>query len=313
MKESTRHFYQEAVRAALERVAGNLDLALDLTELAEIANLSPLHFHRVFRGMLGETPLELHRRLRLERAALQLANSETAVTVIAFDAGYETHESFTRAFQAAYSIAPTQFRKRMSVHRERMDSPKRLPFELPARNGIHFNRGGVPADLVQSALDSGGTDMEVVVEEIRALRVAAVTHLGPRKMVGEAFRRLAAIAGPAGLLAQPGATMVAVFHDDPDTTPAADLRTSAGVIVPERCVIPAELTELRIPAGKYVRATHRGHYASLSDSWDKLMGQWLPQSDYRVVGRSSHEIYRVADHSRPDSLETDLYVAIASS
>lgn len=308
MKESTRHFYQEAIRAAVERVAGNLDQALDLTELSGMANLSPLHFHRIFRGMLGETPLELHRRLRLERAAFQLATSEAAVTMIAFDAGFETHESFTRAFQAAYSLAPTQFRKRMSLHRERMDSPERLPFELPARDGIHFSQAGIPTDII---LAPGGRYMDVVVEETRELRVAAITHLGPRKMVGEAFGRLVAIAGPAGLLAQPPAMMIAVFHDDPDTTPAAELRTSAGVIVPEECMIPAELTELRIPAGKYARATHRGHYAGLSDSWDMLMGQWLPNSGYRVVDRPSYEAYRVADHSRPDSLETDLYVAVA--
>ena len=106
--------------------------------------------------------------------------------------------------------------------------------------------------------------------------------------------------------------MVAVFHDDPETTPAAELRTSAGVTVPEQGAIPAELTELRIPAGRYARATHLGHYAGLSDSWDKLMGQWLPASGYRIVAdRPSYEVYRVADHSRPETLETDLYVAIA--
>lgn len=307
MKDSTRHFYQEAVWAAVERVAGNLDQALNLTELSLIANLSPLHFHRIFRGMLGETPLELHRRLRLERAAYQLATLEAPVTVIAFDAGFETHEAFTRAFQTVYSFAPTQFRKRMSLHRERMDSPERLPFELPARDGIHFSQAGVTTKAI---LASGGNVMDVIVEDMGELKVAATTHLGPRNMVGEAFGRLVAIAGPAGLLSQPGAKMIAVFHDDPDTTPVADLRTSAGVIVPEKCVIPAELTELRIPAGKYARATHRGHYAGLGDSWDKLMGQWLPSSDYRVVGRSSHEVYRVADHSQPDKLETDLYIAI---
>ena len=154
--------------------------------------------------------------------------------------------------------------------------------------------------------------MDVVVEDMPERRLAAITHLGPRNMVGEAFGRLAAIAGPAGLLARPGAAMVAVFHDDPETTPAAELRTSAGVTVPDPGAIPAELTELRIPAGRYARATHLGHYAGLSDAWDKLMGQWLPASGYRlVVDRDAYEVYRVADHSSPETLETDLYVAIA--
>jgi AraC family transcriptional regulator len=308
MKNATRDFYQDAVRATVAEIAGRLDEALDLTALAAIAGVSPLHFHRIFRGMLGETPLELHRRLRLERAAFQLATSDAGVTAIAFDAGFETHESFTRAFQGAYAFAPSHFRKRMGEHRARMDFPARFPFERPARNGVHFSPSGGPIAIVMA---SGGTDMHVIVEDRPALRLAAVTHTGPRNMVGEAFGRLASIAGPAGLLARPGAMMVAVFHDDAETTPAAALRTSAGVVVANDTAIPAGLTELTIDAGKYARATHRGHYAGLSDSWDRLMGQWLPASGYRIADRLPYEAYRVADHSRPDTLETDLYVAIA--
>jgi AraC family transcriptional regulator len=307
MKDKTRCFYQAAVRAAVERIANDLDQALDLTELAALACLSPLHFHRVFRGMLGETPLELHRRLRLERAARELATSDTAVVTIAFDAGFETHESFTRAFQSAYSLAPTQFRKRINLHRERMNFPARFPFELPARSGIHFGQPSAVSDIIMA---SEGEDMDVVVEEMKEIRLAAITYVGPRKMIGEAFGRLAAIAGPAGLLSSPGAAMAAVFEDDAETTPAAELRSGAAVIVQDQCVIPAELSELRITAGKYAHAIHRGHYAGLSDSWDRLLGQWLPTSGYRVDSRIAYEVYRVADHSRPDSLETDLYLPI---
>ena len=66
MKPATRSFYQAAVERAVHRVIRTLDGALDLASLASEAALSPFHFHRVFRGMIGETPLELHRRLRLE-------------------------------------------------------------------------------------------------------------------------------------------------------------------------------------------------------------------------------------------------------
>lgn len=69
MKSETRSFYHQAVRRTVERIIAGLDEALDLELLARAAALSPFHFHRVFRGMIGETPLELHRRLRLERAA----------------------------------------------------------------------------------------------------------------------------------------------------------------------------------------------------------------------------------------------------
>ena len=305
MKEGTQRFYERAIGAAVERIYRGLDEALNLTELSSIADVAPLHFHRMFRGMVGETPLELHRRLRLERAAFRLFASDDAITMIAFESGFETHESFTRAFQSAYAQAPTAFRKRIRLHRERMGVPEALPFELPARSGIHFRADGALPTL---NIALGGTDVNVVVEDLPERKVLAVTHVGPNNMIGEAFRRLASIAGPLGLMSR--GVAVAISHDDPEVTPAADLRSSAGLIVANDVPTPDGLEEVRIPAGKYARATHVGHYATLGDSWDRLMGTWLPTSGHRVAARYAYEVYRIADHSRPNELETDLYIAI---
>jgi AraC family transcriptional regulator len=107
-RAQTRSFYEGIVSTAVNRIAGALDEALDLGALAAEARLSPLHFHRIFRGLVGETVL----RLRLERAATSLVRSEASVTTIAFDAGYETHESFTRAFRDAFGRPPSEFRAR---------------------------------------------------------------------------------------------------------------------------------------------------------------------------------------------------------
>ena len=68
-------------------MVADLDAALDLQALARGAALSPFHFHRIFRGMVGETPVELHRRLRMERAACRLLQEETEVTAVAFSSG----------------------------------------------------------------------------------------------------------------------------------------------------------------------------------------------------------------------------------
>jgi len=112
VKPETRTFYEAAAVRAVERVVRSLDEALDLDALAREATLSAFHFHRVFRGLVGETPLELHRRLRMERAAERLCHSRHGVTTVAFDAGYETHEAFTRAFRQRYGVAPSAFRER---------------------------------------------------------------------------------------------------------------------------------------------------------------------------------------------------------
>ncbi len=115
MKAETRSFYVQVVQRVVEHVAQHLDEALALDLLAARACLSPFHFHRVFRGMVGETPVELARRLRIERAAWQLAHTPLSVTAIAFNAGFETHEAFTRAFRSCYGAPPSDFADAASV------------------------------------------------------------------------------------------------------------------------------------------------------------------------------------------------------
>src|SRR5688500_9464237 len=85
--------------ARIARVSAYLEERLDAhvepKELARVAGLSLHHFHRVFRGVLGESTAEHLRRLRLERAARRLRDTERPVTDVAFEAGYEAHEAFT--------------------------------------------------------------------------------------------------------------------------------------------------------------------------------------------------------------------------
>jgi AraC family transcriptional regulator len=302
VKDETRSYYELVVGKALSRIVNDLDAALDLADLARTAALSPLHFHRIFRGMVGETPLELHRRLRLERAATRLSTSETAVTAIAFEAGYETHESFTRAFREAYSASPTEFRAR---GRGQCEGPPRC--ELAARSGVHF------AEPMQARFSiTRGDIMQVDIRTMPELRVAAVSHEGPYNTISEAFARLGAIVGPAGLLQHPEAAMVAIYHDSPEVTPQAELRSDAGIVVPAGLVLPRGLNELRIPAGRYAKTTHVGPYTQLGDAWTRFMGSWLPESGHRIGTGTAYEVYRNTPMTaKPEELQTDLYLSIA--
>src|SRR5881628_348072 len=111
MRESTVEDYQQRLLRVLLHIQNHLDASLALDELADVAHFSPYHFHRIFRGMIGESVWEHVRRLRLERAAQQLRTRRESVTEIAFDAGYETLESFSRAFRAAFGTPPSTFRR----------------------------------------------------------------------------------------------------------------------------------------------------------------------------------------------------------
>jgi len=299
VKPETRSFYAQAVQRVIEQIAAHLDEALDLETLAGSASLSPFHFHRVFRGMVGETPVELIRRLRLERAAWSLANSDRSVTEIAFDAGYETHEAFTRAFREHYSTSPSGFRER-----------KHQRIELAAPCGVHFAPDGrVPAFI---ARDSGGRTMNVEIKNMPEVRVATVRHIGPYNQIPEAFERLGATAGPAGLFRKPGAAMIAIYHDDPDSTPQHQLRSDAAIAVADDVPLPPGLEEQRLPAGRYACAVHVGPYEKLGDAWARFMGEWLPASGNRLGSGVSYEIYRNNPTQVPkEELRTEMYVPLA--
>jgi AraC family transcriptional regulator len=304
VKTETRSFYEVAVERTVARIASRLDEALDLGALAREAALSPFHFHRVFRGIVGETPLEMHRRLRLERAASQLLAGDASITTVAFDAGYETHEAFTRAFRQAYATSPSAFRQSGDA----LPCSQASPTHLAARSGVHY---GPNAGRPTIRTFQGETTMNVTIEDMPELRVAAVRHVGPYNRISEAFERLGAITGPAGLL-QEKAMMLAIFYDDPEVTLASQLQSDAGITVVGGARLPEGVVEKRLPAGRYARTTHHGPYATLGDTWSRLMGEWLPKSGERVGEGSSYEVYRnTPANAAPDELRTDLYLPIA--
>jgi AraC family transcriptional regulator len=305
MKPETRSFYAIAVQKAVEQIATDLDRALDLQAIARTVALSPFHFHRVFRGMVGETPLELHRRLRMERAAWSLRQRDALVTAVAFAAGYETHESFTRAFRAYYECSPSEFRQ-SSQGDTRCARPYRI--ELTARSGIHFQAGALPAWIVPFV--GGDRVMKVDIKQMQAKRVATAPHVGPYHRIADAFGRLGSIAGQAGLIRE-GAEMIAIYHDDPETTPVAELRSEAAITIGPDAKVPDGLGERCLPAGRYASTTHIGPYEKLGDAWARFMGEWLPESGERMRDGVSYEIYRNTPENSPqEKLETELYIPL---
>ncbi|HEY1552889.1 MAG TPA: AraC family transcriptional regulator [Kofleriaceae bacterium] len=280
------------MRRAIDRIAAGLDEALELDELARGAALSPLHFHHVFRGMVGETPLEMHRRLRLERAAAQLAGAG-AITRIAFDAGYETHEAFTRAFRRAYARSPSEFRE------HRIDR-----IELAASSGVHFNHVHLTF--------TGASTMQATIETMPELTVASVRHVGPYNQINQAFQRLGPLAASARLFAAPGVKLVAIYYDDPQTTPANELRSDAGIVVAAGTALPDGLDAHTLRAGRYAKTVHAGPYTTIGDTWAQLMGSWIPGHDLRIADGVSYEVYlNDPSTTAANDLLTEIYVPVS--
>jgi AraC-like DNA-binding protein len=100
------------------------------TDLAARAFLSRYHFDRVVVAVAGETPAQLRRRVLLERAAYRLVTSDLGILDIGVEAGYSSHEAFTRAFSRAYSRTPSAWRA----------GPGQIQLDCP--NGVHFHPPG---------------------------------------------------------------------------------------------------------------------------------------------------------------------------
>lgn len=148
------------------------------------------------------------------------------------------------------------------------------------------------------------------VNTLENARLAAVRHTGPYAEIGPAFRQLGKIAGGAGLLQSPGALMVGVYHDDPNTTPPEKLRSAAGVTIPAGAKIPDGLVEEKLEGGEFAVTTHLGSYAGLPDAWRRATDA-IAAGGRRRRKAASYEIYLNDPTQVPEAeLKTEIWIPI---
>lgn len=100
----------EAIQKTLDYIEQHLDEEIDLGTLAQIANLSPFYFQRLFARLVKKPPREYIRLRQLAAACTLLANKGTRILDVALQCGFGSHQAFTRAFKNAYGITPEQYR-----------------------------------------------------------------------------------------------------------------------------------------------------------------------------------------------------------
>jgi transcriptional regulator GlxA family with amidase domain len=98
-----------------EWIRGNLQSDLTLETLAERIHLSPRHFVRKFKAALGVTPSDFVEQLRLDEARWLLVNGDDPVNDLAQTVGYRGDDTFRRAFERRYGIAPVEYRRRFRL------------------------------------------------------------------------------------------------------------------------------------------------------------------------------------------------------
>jgi AraC-like DNA-binding protein len=93
------------------------DANLSVPDLAREARLSPFHFLRTFKSLVGVTPHQYQLRTRLRSAASRLARAEARIIDVSLDSGFADVSSFTRSFKAEFGQSPAAYRRRNSRRR----------------------------------------------------------------------------------------------------------------------------------------------------------------------------------------------------
>lgn len=296
MKESTKNLYLERMNAVLMHIQQHLDDEMDLESLAEMSFFSPVHFHRIFKGMMGETVVEHIRRIRLERAANRLTMGTSTVTDAAFDAGYESVEAFSRKFKKMFGCPPSKFQEK---HWE-------LLYEKDP-GAIRYLPDSILEELAIQPQEE--TTMEVTVRTIDPMRVAFVRHTGPYLECDSAWETLVRWADRIGALSM-STQFIGISYDDPNVTPSDKLRYDACITIADGIEGEGEVGVQDIPGGEYATYLHIGPYEKLEQAYADFLGKWLPQSG-REPGESFFEKYlNDPQTTPPEKLQTEIYIAL---
>ncbi len=102
----------QRVAVALRRIAADADEPLSLADLARASAMSPYHFLRTFRVVVGVTPHQFILHTRLRRAAVRLRRTTDGISAIAFAAGFNDLSTFNRRFLRIMGLSPSAYRER---------------------------------------------------------------------------------------------------------------------------------------------------------------------------------------------------------
>ncbi len=152
---------------------------------------------------------------------------------------------------------------------------------------------------------------EIEIREMPTQRLAAVAHQGAYHLIGPAFARLGATIGAGGPGHGAGGWM-GVYHDNPEITPEAELRSHAAAIWTGDGPVPEGLEEVAIPAGRYAVLTHAGPYDGLPAAWRSFGPDLIAAAGAELRQAPALEIYlNDPDDTAPADLRTELCVAVA--
>lgn len=250
-------------------IESRLSEDIPLDEVARHTGLSRSHASRMFAYLSGRTISSYVRGRRLSEAAKTLAAGAPDILSVALDAGYGSHEAFTRAFRDLFGVTPEEVRRRRSTENLALVEP--LPMTESKTETIDDPR----------------------IEILDAFRIAG---LAERQNMSDAAgipgqwqrfsRFIDNIDGQVG-----GAAFGFVGEMSGDDA----FEYVAGVEVTPDAELPPELTAFDIPAQRWAKFTHKGHITGIRATIGAIYSDWLPRS-----GETQNETASFLEYYGPD-------------
>lgn len=282
MKNITYNDYVQRINKVVAYINNHLDETLDLKTLANEAALSDFHFHRIFKALKGEAIGGYITRLRLEATARLLRYTALTIEEIAFNIGYETPASLSKAFKKQYGISPAEYRtnKDTYIMKKEIINPN-LALKAP----------------------------KIVTLEPKNLIYVALTGAYGSLDYGKAYEQLWAVIKAQKLFTK-GIESICISYDDPKITEGSLQRSDVCLAIHKSATPQEEVSCKTLAGGKYAVFFYQGSYENLSKVYDTAV-RWVIDHQYTLREEPFFEKYlNDARRTPKEKLKTEIYIPI---
>ena len=285
--------YYLRIQKSIDFIEENLCEKISLTEVSKMAYSSLSHFHRIFAFMTGFTIKEYIRKRRMSVAAHELLCTTANVLDIALKYQYNTHETFTRAFNKAYGMNPLQFRKTKKEHIlfEKVNIYNKEYKNLYQDDSIKTRFVTFTKFIV------AGFSIQTSLEDNKAAK--DIPNLWDSFFKTRLYKKIVGIVNPDQFY---GIYSDLDFHNNFTFAICFEIKNLK--------TIAQDMYKNIIAPGNYVVFTAKGKMPeTLVNTWHYIYGNWLPNSKYDRNKGIDFELYNNA--FKPDDYsEVDIYIPL---